>query len=113
MTEVPNSEQMYLNVGDIVRLRLPYSEVCMHMRVAGKFMRVQVLPEGMSLMAQLYDDSGIRFSFPILLSEAGIFTDSAGRLYVPARSIAPPLQLRLFIPKPGSALATKVAPGSA
>jgi hypothetical protein len=51
------------------RVTLPHSEVCMHMRVAGKPMWVEPLPNG---MAQLYDESGSPFSFPITRGEAGI-----------------------------------------
>jgi hypothetical protein len=50
-------------------LELPYSEVCMHMRVAGKEM--WVAPVG-DLMAQLYDLQGQRFSIPITRGEAGL-----------------------------------------
>src|SRR5438105_233375 len=113
MTEVPDRYEVYLNVGDMVRVILPSSEVCMSMKVARKPMRAQVILEGSSIMVQLYSDSGRPFSLPIFPNEAGFFTDNDGRLYVPTRSLAPPLRLRLFIPKPGSALATQIAPGSA
>src|SRR5947199_4498884 len=105
--------RVYLRVGDFVRVRLPHSEVCMHMQVAGKSMRVQLLQDGSYPVAQLITDSGLRFSSPILPGEAGIFAADDGRLYVPARAIAPPLQLRLFIPRPDSSFAATVAPGSA
>jgi hypothetical protein len=48
---------------------LPYSEVCMHMQVAGKRMFV-ALTEGD--MAQLYTLEGEKFSFPITRGEAGV-----------------------------------------
>ena len=70
--QMGNGNRMYLQAGDVVRVRLPYSEVCIHMRVAGKPMNVQLLQEGSSPMAQLLNDDGSRFSFPILLGEAGI-----------------------------------------
>src|SRR5437764_280118 len=54
-----------------VRLELPYSEVCMHMGVAGKEMWVRVCGESMN-MAQLYDDQGRKFSAPITVGEAGV-----------------------------------------
>lgn len=50
------------------RIELPYSEVCLHMRVAGR--RMLVGPAG-PRMAQLYDDDGKPFSFPITRGEAG------------------------------------------
>ena len=55
-----------------VRLELPYSEVCMHMRVAGKVMDVR-MTEGRYPMAQLLKPNGFEFSAPILPCEAGIY----------------------------------------
>lgn len=55
----------------IISLRtveLPYSEVCMHMRVAGKEMDVALLSTG---MCQLFDADGRPFSMPITRGEAG------------------------------------------
>jgi len=82
-----NGDRVSVQAGDVVRLRLPWSEVCMHMRVAGKPMNIQVVVEGTSTVAQLLTDDGTRFSSPILLGEAGIYTDGAGNHYVPARRI--------------------------
>jgi hypothetical protein len=65
--------------GDRVRLLLPHSEVCMHMGVAGRVMTVEVTT-GEHPTAQLLNDDGSRFSFPILTAEAGIL-GSAGSLY--------------------------------
>jgi hypothetical protein len=78
---------MYLQAGDVVRVRLPWSEVCMHMRVAGKPMNVQIVVEGTYPVGQLLNDDGTRFSSPILLGEAGVHTDGAGRHYVPNRML--------------------------
>ena len=85
-----NGNRVYVQAGDVIRLRLPWSEVCMHMRVAGKPMNVQIVVEGTSAVAQLLTDDGSRFSFPILLGEAGIYTDGAGKHYVPARRVITP-----------------------
>lgn len=64
--------------GDRVRLVLPYSEVCMHMRVAGRAMLVEVREGG----AQILNDDGSAFSFPITHGEAGILTHGQdGSLY--------------------------------
>jgi hypothetical protein len=60
--------------GDRVRLELPHSEVCMHMRVAGRVMDVR-MTEGRYPMAQLLNSDGSEFSFPIGTGEAGIFGD--------------------------------------
>ena len=56
----------------------------MSMHVAQKPLNVQVLDGGAGPVAQLLNDDGSRYSFPILLGEAGIYTDEDGRLYVPA-----------------------------
>ncbi len=59
---------------DAVRIILPYSEVCMHMKVAGRAMWARIVrrPSGYP-MAQLLNDDGSNFSFPITTSEAGMY----------------------------------------
>jgi hypothetical protein len=67
--------------GEIARITLPFSEVCCHMRVAGKEMYVELLCSGdgnpldtkQTYAAQLYGDDMQKFSAPITLGEAGIF----------------------------------------
>ena len=56
-------------------LQLPYSEVCMHLRVAGTRMRARLQPAG---MVQLLDADGREFSFPITTAEAGLHHDHDG-----------------------------------
>jgi hypothetical protein len=56
-------------------LQLPYSEVCMHLRVAGTRMRARLQPNG---MVQLLDADGREFSFPITAAEAGLHLDHDG-----------------------------------
>lgn len=51
-----------------VEVTLPYSEVLMHLRVAGKTTMVDVLPNGV----QLLDEDRQPLSFPVLHGEAGI-----------------------------------------
>lgn len=64
--------------GERAEIELPFSEVCMHMRVAGTTMEVelvetpQYLSTAFSYHAQLYKD-GAKFSAPITLGEAGIY----------------------------------------
>jgi hypothetical protein len=70
-------EKIYLEVGECAIVEMPYSEVCMHMKVAGKKMIV----ERLSNMAQLYSLGSKNgcpsrdkpFSFPITYGEAGLF----------------------------------------
>ena len=64
-----------LVIGSTYRLELPYSEVCMHMRVAGQTRNVRVLADG----AQILNDDMTPFSFPITWGEAGIGRDGDGR----------------------------------
>lgn len=52
-----------------VPITQPYSEVCCHMKVAGRAMWVEAVGRG---MAQLYTLEGVRFSFPITRGEAGL-----------------------------------------
>lgn len=49
-------------------LSLPYSEVCMHMKVAGQVMLGELREND---MVQLYELNGREFSFPITRGEAG------------------------------------------
>jgi hypothetical protein len=54
---------------DAKLLEMPYSEVCCHMRVAGKMMWAAPVDRG---MAQLYELDGRKFSMPITRGEAGL-----------------------------------------
>lgn len=60
--------------GDVVRLRLPWSEVCMFMHVAEQVKDVRVLEDG----AQILNEDGTRFSFPVTHGEAGFYRDADG-----------------------------------
>lgn len=63
-----------VEIGERVTIRLPYSEVCMHMAVAGRPFEVELAADD---SAQIYKD-GRKFSFPILPSEAGFYRDETG-----------------------------------
>jgi hypothetical protein len=56
-------------------LELPYSEVCLHLRVAGTRMPARLQTDG---MVQLLDVDGRDFSFPITAAEAGLHHDQDG-----------------------------------
>lgn len=60
---------------------MPFSEVCMHLGVAGRPMRFRVVGAAGKEMVQLLNADESPFSFPILPGEAGLFRDSEGRLY--------------------------------
>lgn len=74
------SEQIRVKVGDIGEAVMPYSEVCMHMKVAGRKMLFQIVSER---AVQLFSSPMQPFSFPILLGEAGVFEDEKGMYYYP------------------------------
>ena len=74
MTAVISRERVTLKPGQTRRITLPHSEVCMHMKVSGKSMRVKLLADGR--FAQLYLDNGDPFSFPITRGEAGIYLNA-------------------------------------
>ena len=60
---------------------LPYTEVCMHLNVAGTRMRGRLLATG---MVQLLNPDGTDFSFPITDGEAGLYTDEQGAWLITA-----------------------------
>jgi len=54
-----------------VRAIMPYSEVCVHLRVAGTAMLAKLID---GTMVQLFNENGSPFSFPITAGEAGFLT---------------------------------------
>lgn len=75
-----------VKAGDRVRLLMPHSEVCMHMRVAGLTMTVDLIggtyPGGQTyVVAQLRNEDGSVFSSPIGTGEAGIYGATCGEMY--------------------------------
>ena len=66
----------YLQAGQRYCVCLPYSEVCMHMQVAGKIAEIE-LSEYLGA-AQIHMN-GKPFSSPILACEAGVFEDEDGK----------------------------------
>lgn len=83
-----SADRIYLRPGDRVRLEMPFSEVCMHMRVAGTAMDVELLSGDRGnagrpwFAVQLYrPGEPCPFSLPITPGEAGIFTCADGSHY--------------------------------
>lgn len=72
--------RVWLSPGQVVRMRIGYSEVACHLRVAGTVMDVQVTT-GEYPMAQLFRD-GKRFSAPVTTGEAGIYGCRTDGFYV-------------------------------
>jgi len=77
MTTTTTARRVEIIPGEKGRSLMPYSEVCMHLRVAGQVMNF--LYSGCSV--QLLDENGKAFSIPIGTGEAGIFTPPTGPAY--------------------------------
>lgn len=69
--------KVYVQPGEHRYQVMPFSEVCMHMRVAGKRMNCEVRESSVQLLTE--DDRN--WSIPITLGEAGFYTDEGG-IYV-------------------------------
>ncbi|WP_411087844.1 hypothetical protein [Streptomyces sp. 061-3] len=70
-------KKTYAKPGDTVLMRIGYSEVAVHMRVADKLMPVRIT-ESDYPMAQILGDYENKFGGAITLGEAGFYTDSQG-----------------------------------
>jgi hypothetical protein len=82
------TQAVRLSPGDTVRVELPYSEACLHLKVAGAVHDVELLRDGSGLgMAQVLDDDGRPYSFPITPGEAGIYMDRRGFYTYPASAV--------------------------
>ena len=71
-------------IGDRFMIELPYSEVCMHLGLAGKVRMIEIQADG----AQILDQEGRPYSIPITWGEAGVYTSRAGQPYTDGPSIA-------------------------
>lgn len=57
--------------GETHRITLPWSEVCLHMKVNDKTMSAKLAADGRTV--QLFRDDNTPFSYPVLRGEAGIY----------------------------------------
>jgi hypothetical protein len=66
--------------GETVMVELPYSEVCMHMQIAGAAHEVELIRENRSglAMAQILDGSRRPLGGAVTPGEAGIYCDNSG-----------------------------------
>jgi hypothetical protein len=71
-----NFDRLSIRPGEFAQVEIGFSEAACHLRIAGKTMLVQLLPDGR--MAQVYDAEERKLSFPITYGEAGIYRDAAG-----------------------------------
>lgn len=83
MTVIVDGQHMVeiFEVGDEGADTMPWSEVCMHMRIADKVMRFRVVGSTGNEMVQLLNEDGTPFSFPITPGEAGLYRNHEGKLY--------------------------------
>jgi hypothetical protein len=70
-----------LQLGDRWEATMPFSEVCMHMRVAGTKMICAFAGNPDYPMVQLYKTDGIAFSSPVTTGEAGVYGDARCGFY--------------------------------
>jgi hypothetical protein len=75
------SDQTALNPPS--RVLLPASEVCLYLRVTGRRMAYELVPDprGGEPAVQLLNDDGRPFSIPITLGEAGLTRDPDGKIH--------------------------------
>ena len=83
-TEEGNHLFHFIDEGEVGRKRMPFSEVCMHMKVADQYLDFEVVRSRHTLMVQLYllpengEDRFLwPFSMPITTGEAGLYDAEA------------------------------------
>ncbi len=62
----------YMNIGDEAVVKIPHSEVCMHMGIAGQSLKTKLVS---SRSVQIYKNNQ-PFSSPVLTGEAGYFHEN-------------------------------------
>lgn len=75
------STRRFVEPGDVVRIEVAFSEVCMYMHVAGEVMNVRFQAPNGYPMAQLLLPDGREFSAAITPGEAGFMCGEDGRYY--------------------------------
>jgi hypothetical protein len=82
MAETKEHVQVVAQVGVRYEKVMPHSEVCMHMRVAGKKMLAELVrSESGYVSAQLYRLDGSRFSSSVTTGEAGFYYNHSDDSY--------------------------------
>lgn len=99
-----------MQAGDKVAIRLPASEVMMHMRLAGRLMLVELTPSG---GAQVQNPDNSPVSSPVLASEAGIYTWADGAFYTYPEAVACRVHRTAQPPAPDRARAARRYPAQA
>lgn len=72
-------KKIYVTPGQLVIKYMPYSEVMMHMRIAGKVMPLELTKHNMvQLIDPVYNET---FSSPVTPGEAGLYWDDKANQY--------------------------------
>jgi hypothetical protein len=104
-TRLPG-DAVRVEAGDVVAIRLPASEVVMHLGLADKLMLVELTPTG---GAQIRNPDNSPVSFPVHPSEAGIFTGQDGTFYTYPEPAPRPVHRTTQQPGPGHVRALPAA----
>lgn len=82
MSEIAGKQKRRVQAGDQAVVELPFSEVCMHMRVAGQIRRIELVGTGPTVhykvMVQVFDARDRLCGPPITPGEAGVYRDEQG-----------------------------------
>lgn len=78
MSELAGKRKRRMDIGSQAVVELPFSEVCMHMRVAGHFHRIELVRERDIAMVRIYDRRDCAVGAPVTTGEAGVYRDEQG-----------------------------------
>lgn len=70
-----------VKAGQAVKMRLPWSEVCIYIGVAEKVMPVELVAEAGQVCAQIRQMDGRPYSAPVTIGEAGFWQIDAETFY--------------------------------
>ena len=76
-------QRVAVRPGDVVRLEMPASEVCLHMGISGQvwFARLSGTGRGVELFRTEAEADDRPFGIPVTPGEAGVFRDGHGGFY--------------------------------
>lgn len=78
MTNITEHTPLSIQPGETGNVQIVYSEAACHLRVAGKCLPVTLLDHR---MAQIHNEDGSKYSFPVTAGEAGIYWNASGHYY--------------------------------
>lgn len=81
---IKQETKMQVQINHYYKTKMPHSEVCIHMRVAGQNMIVQPISLNSAQLYRINEKNQLfPFSGPITNGEAGILYDEFNNLYIP------------------------------